>query len=313
MLNYQEYIGIDVSKRYLDVCIRSSHQMFQFTNDKSGINKLKKQLLLLPSCLTVLEATGGYELVAATSLAEAGLKVAVTNPRQIRNFAKATGRLAKTDALDATVIAHFAQAIEPQPNIKFDKQRMNLTEKNQRRRQLIDMINIEKNHLHTSSESVHGYIKKTIKFLEKQLEEIEAELKECISQNLEWTNKANLLCSIKGVGMTVATTLIAHLPELGQLSHKKITALVGIAPFNNDSGTYRGKRSIWGGRNIVRAALYMATLVAIRFNPIIKAFYTRLCSAGKIKKVALIACMHKLLIIMNAMLRDNTTCRISVI
>ncbi len=221
--------------------------------------------------------------------------------------AKATGQLAKTDAIDARILAHFAEAIRPQVREMSDEHSRQLKDLVQRRRQIKAMITAEKNRLQGKSNSVQLDITEHIEWLQKRLKEIESEIKEAIAVNPEWQQKVELLTSVPGVGQVVASTLIASLPELGKLSHKSLSHLVGVAPLNRDSGKLRGKRTIWGGRASVRCVLYMAALVAIRFNPVIKAFYERLLDKGKLKKVALTACMHKLLILLNAMVRDSQT------
>lgn len=303
---YKNYIGIDVSKKSLDICIRSTGEVFRESNDNNGLKQLNKKLAAYAPCLIVMEATGGYELSALIALQQADFNVSVVNPRQVRDFAKATGRLAKTDCIDATVLAHFGEAIEPVPKEKVLQEQLELLQLQQRRRQLINMQVMEKNRLHTASEKIKKHIEKSIIFLKKQLKTIEENIAMNIAQDKELSNKSELLATTKGVGIVTVGVLITELPELGKLSHKEITALVGVAPLNRDSGTMKGKRSIWGGRGSVRTSLYMATLTAVRFNPAIKAFYQRLCDAGKLKKVALIACMRKLLIVLNAMLKNNT-------
>jgi transposase len=299
------YIGIDVSKAALDVFMLPSHKPMQFPNNKKGIEKLIAKKELISAELIVMEATGGYERLAAHSLSKAGFSVVVKNPRQIRDFAKSMGILAKTDKVDAKTIALYGQKINPEANVVCNEDQQRLAELNARRRQLIDMITMEKNRLDKASKDIKQSIKKTLKGLEKSLEAIDESLQKAIEHDPVYTQKKALLKSIKGVGDVVAAAIIADLPELGQGSSRQISALVGLAPYNRDSGTLRGKRTIWGGRASVRCSLFMATLVATRYNPQIKSFYDSLCSRGKQKKVALIACMHKLLIIMNAMLKNN--------
>lgn len=306
-MSKQQWVGIDVCQKYLDVYIRPSDKLFQVTNDEVGINKLVQTLKNIKPELIVLEATGGMEINAAVKLTTAGLAVAVINPRQARDFAKATGQLAKTDAIDAKVLAHFADAIRPEVREISDESSRQLEDLVQRRRQLSDMITAEKNRRRGKTNSVQLNIDEHIEWLEKQLKEIESQIKSAIAINEDWQQKLKLLTSVPGVGEIVAVTLISSLPELGTLSHKSISYLVGVAPLNKDSGKFRGKRRIWGGRTKIRCMLYMAALVAIRFNPTIKAFYERLIQKGKLKKVALTACMHKLLIILNAMMKNNQT------
>jgi len=256
------------------------------------------------------------ERAAALALTQRGLGVSVINPRQGRDFAKATGQLAKTDAIDAKILAHFAEAIRPHLTQMSDESTHQLKDLVQLRRQISQMITAEKNRLRGKSPSVASDIQSHIEWLEKRLREIEAHIREAYRQvgaaialNEEWQQKRELLTSVPGVGQVVATTLMASLPELGQFSHKSLSYLVGVAPLNRDSGKFRGKRQIWGGQANIRCVLYMAALVAVRFNPAIKAFYERLLAKGKLKKVALPACMHKLLMILNAMLRTGQTWR----
>lgn len=305
-------VGIDVSKKMLDVFVLPENKFMQFNNDAKGWEKLTQKMQKFSPDLIVMESTGGYEKPVANRLAKAKLPVSVINPRQIRDFAKSLGILAKTDKIDAKVIALFAEKIMPPANTIYDEQQQVLAEKNARRRQLVDMITMEKNRLDKVSKDGKKSIERIIKALEKELQGINNALQKTIQAQPEMVEKATLLCSIKGVGQVVATGLLAELPELGCLGAKQITALAGLAPYNRDSGTLKGKRTIWGGRASVRTTLYMATLVATRYNPSIKAFYTRLCQAGKQKKVALIACMRKLLIIMNAMLKHKESWRMEL-
>ena len=306
-MEQQQWVGIDVCQKYLDVYIRPVGKLFQVTNDENGIAELIKILTEIKPELIVFEATGGMELRAAIELTQAELAVAIINPRQARDFAKATGQLAKTDAIDARILAHFADAIRPQVRAIKDESSRQLQDLVQRRRQISDMITAEKNRLRGKTHSVQSGIKEHIKWLEAQLKEIESQIKDAIASDEDWQQQQQLLTSVPGVGEVVATTLISSLPELGKLSHKSISYLVGLAPLNRDSGKSRSKRRIWGGRANVRCVLYMAALVAVRFNPVIKNFYQRLLAQGKLKKVALTACMHKLLILLNAMIRDSQT------
>ena len=299
------YIGIDVSKSFLDVYILPLKKSLRFSNDIRGIRKLTKELSLLSSVFVVMEATGGYERAVAQSLSKKGVSVAIVNPRQIRDFAKALGRLAKTDELDAEVIAMFGERLQPTARVMCNEEQQALADYNSRRRQLIEMLTMEKNRMDKASKGIKKSLKVIIKTLEQELKEINKILEESIQAEPESAEKSDLLRTIKGVGSVVATSLIAELPELGQLSAKQISALVGLAPFNRDSGVLRGRRSIWGGRAAIRRTLYMAALVASKHNTQIKRFYERLCEAGKKKKVALVACMHKLLIIMNAMIKHG--------
>lgn len=299
------YIGIDVSKAMLDVFILPSKKHMQFKNDETGIQKLTNKIKLFSSSLVVLESTGGYERALTYALSEAKLEVCVVNPRQIRDFAKAMGQLAKTDKIDAETIALFAKKIEPKANVVINKAQSDLSNNNARRQQLIDMITMEKNRLDKSGPKQKKSIERVLEVLEEELEDVNKEQLSLISSDENSSKKMELLISIKGVGTVTAVSLLSELPELGCLSSREIAALSGVAPFNRDSGTLRGKRTIYGGRASVRKALYMATLVATKFNSKIKRFYQRLCAAGKAKKTAIIACMRKLLICMNAMIKNN--------
>lgn len=308
-MEQQQWVGIDVCQKYLDVYIRPIGKLFQVTNDENGIAELIKILTQIKPELIVFEATGGMELSAAIELTQAKFAVAIINPRQARDFAKATGQLAKTDAIDAKVLAHFADAIRPQVREIKDESSRQLEDLVQRRRQISDMITAEKNRLRGKSNLVQSDIREHIEWLQQKLKEIESQIKKTISSDEDWKQKQKLLTSVPGVGEVVATTIISSLPELGKLSHKSLSYLVGLAPLNRDSGKSRGKRRIYGGRANVRCVLYMATLVAVRHNLVIKAFYQRLLDKGKLKKVALTACMHKLLILLNAMMRNSQTWR----
>jgi transposase len=299
-------IGIDVSKDRLDVHVRPTGDAFAVARDGEGVAALCQRLVALGPALVVVEATGGFEVVVAAGIAAAGLPLAVVNPAQIRTFARAIGRLAKTDPLDAELIARFAEAVRPEPRPVPDAQARALGELIARRRQVIDMMTAERNRRrHLSQRRLLKGVDRVLALLQKELSAIEHDIDDAIRRTPAWRESEDLLASAPGVGNIVARTLIAELPELGTLKSKKITALVGVAPFNRDSGRYRGRRSIAGGRAPVRSALYMATLTAIRCNPVIADFYKRLTAAGKPKKVAIVACMRKLLIILNAMLRDK--------
>ena len=300
------YVGIDVAKDRLDVHVRPKGEAFALARDAAGLEALCARLVELAPALVVLEATGGFEVMVAAALAAAKLPLAVVNPRQIRDFARATGRLAKTDALDAAAIAHFAEAVKPQPRPLSDAAAQALGELVTRRRQVIDMMVAERQRTRqlTQRRLLKG-IERHLAMLQKELSTLEQDLDTTVRGTPAWREDEDLLTSAPGVGDTTARTLLADLPELGKLGGKQITALVGLAAFNRDSGTMRGRRSIWGGRASVRSALYMATLTAIRFNPAIKACNDRLRAAGKPPKVAIVACMRKLLIILNAMLRDR--------
>lgn len=301
------YAGIDVSKERLDVHLLPQDEVFVVANDHEGIDALVERLLQARPELVVLEATGRYERPAATAIAAAGIAVAVVNPRQTRDFAKATGRLAKTDKIDAFVLARFAAAVEPPPSALPDEEAQVLQAILTRRRQLLLMLVAEKNRLLMAPEAVVKRIRAHVRWLEKELERTERDLDEAVRESEVWRRNEELLRGVPGVGPVLARTLLAELPELGMIAHKRLSSLVGVAPFNRDSGKMRGKREVWGGRAPVRAALYMGALVATRHNPHIKEFYERLLAAGKPKKVALVACMRKLLSILNAMMRDRAT------
>jgi transposase len=299
------YVGVDVSKDSLDVAIGPQEEIITFSNDQKGVDELVKKLSRIDAELTVFESTGGYEVFAASSLAEAGLPVVIVNPRQVRNFAKATGILAKTDAIDARVIARFAEAVKPEVRQLKDRQTSELTALVTRRRQIIEMIVSENNRLKLANKRNKKDIQDHIQWLEKRLDKAGSDIGKMIQKSSIWRCKDDILQSIPGIGPITSASLICDLPELGGLSSKKIAMLVGLAPLNCDSGKFKGRRKIWGGRASVRSGLYMATLAAIRCNPAIKGFYQRLIAAGKCHKVATTACMHKLLIIANAMLRDQ--------
>jgi transposase len=301
------YVGIDVAKDRLDVHIRPTGEAFTVARDGEGLAALVTRLSELGPQLVVVEATGGFEVTVASALAAAQVPLAVVNPRQIRDFARATGKLAKTDALDAAAIAHFAEAVRPQPRPIPDEQAQALGELVSRRRQVVEMIVAE---THRRRQLSHRRLLKRLDrhllVLQDELTDIEAELGDTIRGTPAWRENEDLLKSVPGIGNATARTLLAELPELGTLGRKQIAALVGVAPLNRDSGTMRGKRTVWGGRASVRASLYMATLVASRHNAVIAAMYGRLRSAGKPAKLALTACMRKLLTILNAILRDRT-------
>ena len=300
------FVGVDVSKDSLDVAIGTQKDIITFTNDQKGVDSVVKKLKRIDAQLTVFESTGGYELLATSCLAEAGLAVVIVNPRQVRNFAKATGILAKTDAIDARVIARFAEAVKPDIRPLKDRATSELTALVTRRRQLIGMIVAESNRLKLANKRNKKDIKDHIRWLQKRLDKIETDIGKTIQNSPIWRCKDNILQSVPGIGPVTSATLICDLPELGVLSSKKIAMLAGLAPLNYDSGKFKGRRRIWGGRAAVRSGLYMATLAAIRCNPAIAGFYQRLLAAGKCHKVAATACMRKLLIIVNAMLRDQT-------
>jgi transposase len=305
----KEFIGIDVSKDSLDIAAQTSGRKWQALNDEAGIRRLVKELGKAEAALVVMESTGGYETPLAYALSKAGIPCAVVNPREVRNFARATKKLAKTDAIDAGVLAHFAAVIKPEPRPVSDEETMELEALLARRRQVVGMITAEKNRMHTARKPVKERVKDHIAYLEKQKAEIDGDLGGWIKESPVHQMKEKILRSVPGVGDILSATLLVDLPELGNLNRKQIAALVGVAPLNRDSGAFRGKRRIWGGRSHVRAALYMAALVASRHNPVIREYYTRLCEAGKARKVALVACMRKLLTILNAMLKHGVPWR----
>jgi transposase len=302
------FVGIDVSKAVLDVAVTPTGETWSIPNSADGMQQLVEKLGEISPRLIVLEATGGLERRAIAALAGAGLPVVAVNPRQVRDFAKATGQLAKTDAIDAAVLALFADRIRPQVRPLRDEETQELEALVVRRRQVVDMLTAEKNRLIAAppSKRVRTAIGKTIKWFQKQLEEIDSDLDNAVKGSPIWREKDDLLQSVPGVGKVLSRTLLSLVPELGTLGKKQLAALVGVAPLNWDSGQQRGRRSIWGGRAHVRAVLYMGALVAARFNPVIRAFHARLIAAGKLPKVALVACMRKLLTILNAIVRDRT-------
>ena len=301
------FVGIDVSKERLDVHVCPSGQVFAVARDAKGLEQLSIDLQGLAPALIVLEATGGFEITVAAALASTGLPLAVVNPRQIRDFARAIGRLAKTDAIDAQVIALFAERICPEPRPVADAESQALAELVARRRQVVEMIGMESNRLRQARDHrVQRTIKVTLQMLEAQLAELDRDTKTTVKGSPVWRAADNLLTSVPGVGDITARTLIADLPELGQLDRRRIAALVGVAPVNRDSGQMRGRRTIAGGRTDVRNVLYMATLSATRWNPVISQHYKSLTERGRPKKVALVACMRRLLGILNAILRTKT-------
>jgi transposase len=303
------FAGIDISKATLDVDLYPTSKPRRFLNDDAGGKELCDWLKAHVPKLVVMEATGGLEMPVAALLATAGLPVAVINPRQARDFAKAIGVLAKTDAVDAIVLARFAQAVRPEVRALKSEEAQELEAVLTRRRQIVEMITAERNRQIKAHARIAKQIKGHIAWLEKRLDEANGDLDQLIRKSPIWLHKSKLLTSVPGVGRVVATTLLAELPELGTLNRRQIGALVGVCPFSRDSGRYRGKRLISGGRSSVRAALYMAALCATRFNPAIRTFYKHLVDAGKHKKVAIVACMRKLLVIMNVMIRTDTSWR----
>jgi transposase len=306
MVDVPCFVGIDVAKAQLDIALRPSGERWAVPNDAGGVGTLVEQLQALQPTLIVLEATGGLERAATAALATAGLPVVVVNPRQARDFARATGQLAKTDALDARALAHFADVIRPTPRPLPDAQTQELRALLGRRQQLVVMRTAEQNRLAGTCGRIQTDIEAHITWLNERLATLDDALETLLRASPLWRENDDLLQSTPGIGPVCARTLLLELPELGTLTRQQIAALVGVAPLNCDSGTLRGRRMIWGGRAHVRTVLYMGTLVATRYNPRIKAFYERLLAAGKVKKVALTACMRKLLTMLNAMLKHRT-------
>ncbi len=300
------FIGGDVSKDTLDVAVRPTGEEMSFANTEDGVAAMRDFMQSFSPRLIVLEATGGWEAVAVSALAAKSLPVVVVNPRNVRHFAKATGLLAKTDKIDARVIARFAEAVKPEVRPLKDEEAQRLEAFLSRRRQLLQMLTAEKNRLVLAPRWTKKDIQAHIEWLDKELAKVNKELQNLIKKSPLWRERDEILQSAKGVGPAMSITLISDLPELGTLSGKKIAALVGTAPLNRDSGKYRGRRVIWGGRSQVRVVLYMAARAAIRFNPVIRAFAERLKNAGKPYKVVVTACMRKLLTILNAMVKKGT-------
>ena len=299
------WVGIDVSKDFLDVHVRPTGLAFRVANDEAGIAALVARLQLSPPAALVLEATGGYEIPVVAALAAAGLAPAVVNPRQARRFAEGVGRLAKTDPLDAAVLAHFAEAVRPEPRPVPDAEARVLGDLLARRRQLVQMRVSEQHRLPTASGAIRKGIQRHLDYLDRQIKGIEADLAAAVQASPAWRARDELLQSVPGVGPQVSRTLLAELPELGTASGRQLSALCGLAPFNRDSGRRRGPRSIYGGRSHVRAALYQAALVAMRWNALLKGVYEGLLARGKAKKVALIAVARRLLVILNALVRTG--------
>lgn len=299
-------VGIDVSKAQLDTAFGAEAEVVGLANDAAGISQLLERLKALRPSLVVMEASGGYETAAATAIAAAGWRLAVVNPRQVRDFARATGRLAKTDRIDARILSVFGKAIEPQVTSLPDEEAQALQALLLRRQQLVTMRGQESQRLEHAQSVMRKNIKKHIDWLDQEIDKLDVDLTAGLRKSPAWRAKDELLRSFKGVGRITSGTLLVALPELGRLDRRKIAALVGLAPFNRDSGAMRGRRSIYGGRARIRTLLYMAATTAIRCNPVIRAFYERLKSRGKPHKVALVACMRKMLTILNAMVREST-------
>jgi len=306
------WIGVDVAKAVLDVVVRPTGEVGQFPNDAAGHAALIAWMTPLAPAGVVLEATGGYERAAVAALAAAGLPAVVVNARQVRDFARSTGQLAKTDRLDAAVLALFGERVQPALRPLTDAATAELAELLTRRQQLVGMLTMERNRLRETQTRVRRSVQAHITWLERQLAATDDDLRQAIEASPVWRVQEQLLQSVPGVGDVVSRTLLGLLPELGRLNRKAIAALVGVAPLARDSGQYRGKRGIWGGRAAVRQILYMAALVGVRWNPVLRALYARLVTAGKAKKVALVACMRKLLTILNAMLATGTPWRAQV-
>jgi len=304
------FVGIDVSKAWLDIAVHEQEETFRAGNDEVGIGGLMKRLKKMKASLIVLEPTGGFEMLVVAELSHAGLPVAVVNAKRVRDFARATGQIAKTDKLDAKVLAHFAAAVRPAVRSLRTEQEEQLTALMTRRRQVIDMLTVEKNRLVTVRAKMRTDIEAHVQWLSSNLKELDEEIEEFVESLPAWKEKDALLQSVPGVGRVSSATLLGMLPELGLLNRQEIAALVGVAPVNKDSGKKRGRRRVYGGRGDVRSVLYMAALSAKKFNPVIRKFYERLIQHGKEKKVALTACMRKLLVILNAMLRSNQPWRV---
>ena len=308
------YVGINVAKAQVDVAVRPTDDRWEVPHDEAGVRQLVSRLKTLEPVMVLLEASGGLELPLVAALATDELPVVVVNPRQVRDFARATGKLTKTDSLDAAAIAHFAEAVRPPVRPLRDAETQALNSLVARRHQVITMLVSEKNRLSsaataTATVAVRPRIEAHIAWLERELDDLDKGLRQTLRQSPVWREKDDLLRTVPGVGEQLSLTLLAYLPELGTLDRRQVAALVGVAPFNRDSGTMRGKRTVWGGRARVRAALYMGALVASRFNPVIRNFYQRLLAAGKPKKLALTACMRKLLVILNSMLKHRSPWR----
>ena len=305
-------VGIDVSKNTLEIAVHESGDTWSSPNDGSGCAALAAKLKQLKVTSIVLEATGGYEMLVSATLSAAGLPVIVVNPRQVRDFAKATGQLAKTDHLDCRVLAHFAAVINPPVRPLKSEETQHLEALLARRRQIVEMLVAEKNRLANNHDrAVVKDLQEHIAWLQRRLKSTDDELQRVLKNSPVWRERDQLLRSVPGVGPVLSLTLLAQLPELGNLNRREIAKLVGVAPFNWDSGQWRGSRHIWGGRAAVRGPLFMATLCAIRINPTINSFYRRLLTAGKAPKVAIIACMRKLLTILNVIIKTQTSWRIA--
>jgi transposase len=302
------FVGVDVSKDKLDICVIPGGELSDFANDPGGIAKLVALLKQLSPAAVVLEATGGYERTALFAMQDAGLPVTLANPRQVRDFAKGIGQLAKTDRIDAAVLAQFAQLVMPAPTEKTSQKHRELQALVVRRRQLIDLRVAEGNRVQqTEDKFIRKTLEKVTKAIDRQAAAVEDRIAKLLESDDQWKAKLEILTSAPGVGSTTGTTLLVELPELGKLNRQQIASLVGVAPFPRDSGKSRGQRSTWGGRRPLRCVLYMAALTARRCNPIIRAFAARLHAAGKSHKAIQVACVRKLLVILNTMLKNNTS------
>jgi transposase len=306
-VTFKSFVGIDIAKRTLDVHVLPERTSLKQQNDSKGRQQLREKLPPPGECLIVVEATGGYERALVAELIDAGYQVAVVNPRQARDFAKACGKLAKTDRIDASVLARFGQAVNPRTQTKIPEKQLELQDLVARRRQLVELRTAEKNRKeHVASEFVKKSLQESVDALTKQIRRVEKRIAGLVKSDDEWKQTLAIVQSTPGIGATTGATLLAEVPELGKLSRQKISALVGLAPFNCDSGEFQGRRAIRGGRSSVRCTLYMATLSAQRSNPVIKAFSNRLKALGKQSKVIITACMRKLLVILNTMVKNKT-------
>ena len=300
----EQYVGVDVSKGHLDVAL-SDGTSVRVCNDEAGHQELVARFSATVPTLVLMEATGGLERALAAELSAAGVPLRIVNARHVRHFAKATGLLAKTDRLDAQALVRFAQTLKPEPRAIASEQTLALQALIVRRRQLVEMLGMERNRLRTAHSGVRKSLQASIRWLEKRLAEVDEDIDGALRECGVWREKVELLESVPGIARVISVNLVACLPELGELNRRQISALAGVAPFNRDSGRWQGRRSIYGGRPQVRSALYMAALVGARHNPVLRAFYQRLRSAGKPAKVALTACMRKLLVILNTMLKTG--------
>ena len=302
----EHFIGIDISKDHLDIADSTTQNTWRTSNDETGIANLTKRLSTPAPTLIVLEATGGLETPLASALAADRLPVVVVNPRQVRDFAKATGQLAKTDTLDAKVLARFAAAVRPEMRQIKDQETRELAALVTRRRQLVEMLSTEKTRLKQVSKPIRQNVETHITWLKKQIREMDQDLSKTLKRSSVWRENDQIIQSVPGAGPILSINLLANVPELGTLNRRQIAALIGLAPLNRDSGTFRGRRCIWGGRAGVRSTLYMATVTAMQYNPVIRSFYQRLTEKGKPFKVAITACMRKLLTIINTMVKTKT-------